>query len=234
MSEFELGLFCIAGIISIIVYIVFYFLLHKIVLKMYSAEEASEKDFPEFHKILKEVSGLAKIPKPKGYIIESDIPNIFATGRNPKHSIIGVTYGMAELLSEKEFRGVIAHEMAHIKNRDTLIQIITASVVGVFAFVAMAVRWKTLYDEMSGNGGQILNFIILTVVTPLIVIIIQLAITRKREYLADEVGAKIIHDPYSLTSALRKLNNGYESFSRLFSTHPSVDERIERLLEMRL
>ncbi len=236
-----------------------YFFSHKIVLMMYRAKPASKKDYPELNKIVAEVAHKAGIPKPKVYIIPTENPNAFATGRNPKHGVVACTKGILHLLSKEELKGVIAHEMSHIKNRDILIQTIASTIAGVISYIAMIARWGAIFGGFGGDrdGENVFSLLALAILTPIIALIIQLAISRSREYLADETGAKIIKNPKALASALEKLETGTRynplrfgnkttsslfianpfrttGLTALFSTHPPMKERIRRLNNMRI
>ncbi|MFQ5474821.1 MAG: zinc metalloprotease HtpX [Candidatus Nanoarchaeia archaeon] len=244
-------------IIAIVMNFGSYFFSHKIVLAMYRAKEATENDQPELFKMVREVAHLAKIPMPRVYIVNSANPNAFATGRNPKHGIVACTTGIMSLLSKDELRGVIAHEMSHIKNRDVLIQTIAATIAGVISYVAFMARWAAIFGGFGNDreGGGLLELIVLGIVTPLIAIMIQLAISRSREYLADQTGAKTINNPLALADALEKLESGgkhnpmrmgnqatsalfisnpfrMKGLMSLLSTHPPMKERIKRLRNM--
>lgn len=249
MTGFYLALF-----IVLIMNFVTYFFSDKIVLFMYRAKEIKEKDEPKLYKMIREVTHLAQIPMPRVYIIPSDSPNAFATGRNPKHAAVAVTKGIMNLLSERELKGVIAHEVAHVKNRDILIQTIAATVAGVISYLANMAIWFGIGGD-DDNGG-IIGAIIIAILAPIIALIIQLAISRSREYLADSTGAKTIHDPKALADALEKLDKGIsknplrfgnnstsslfianpfnaKGITQLFSTHPPMGIRIKRLREMK-
>jgi heat shock protein HtpX len=234
-----------------------YFFSDKIVLAMYRAKEVKENDNPKLYKLVKEVSHLANVPMPKVYIVPTQNPNAFATGRNPKHAAIAVTEGILSLLSESELKGVIAHEMAHIKNRDILIQTIAATIAGVISYVAMIARWGAIFGGFGDrdNGGSLIELLVLAIIAPLVAVIVQLAISRSREYMADETGAKTLHNAHGLVSALEKLERGSKysplkfgnnatsslfivnpfkgsALVNLFSTHPPMDKRIAKLKEM--
>ncbi|MFH1637886.1 MAG: zinc metalloprotease HtpX [Candidatus Woesearchaeota archaeon] len=237
-----------------------YFFSDKIVLAMYKAKEVKEHDQPRLYKIVKEVVHLAQVPMPKVYIIPTSTPNAFATGRNPKHSAVACTEGIMQLLNDHELKGVIAHEISHIKNRDILIQTIAATIAGVISYVAMVARWSAIFGGFGGRdqgGNNIVSLIVLAIITPLIAMLIQLAISRSREYLADESAAKILHDGHGLASALHKLEAGVKhdplrfgnnatsslfivnpfkasALLSLLSTHPSTKERIRRLEKLGL
>lgn len=230
----------------------------KIVLMMYRARKVTEKEAPALYKIVREVSKEAGIPMPVVYIVPTDTPNAFATGRSPKHSAIACTKGILSLLSDEELKGVIAHEMSHVRNRDTLIQTIAATIAGVISYAAYMARFAAI----SGRGdnrdsGQMFQLIALSIITPLLAMIIQLAISRSREFFADESGARIIKNPEALASALEKLDAGVKKnplrfgspatsslfivnpFSagavvNLLSTHPPLKVRIQRLRSMKI
>ncbi|MBW2972605.1 zinc metalloprotease HtpX [Candidatus Woesearchaeota archaeon] len=250
----------IAFIIVLLMNGLSYFFSHKLVLFMYRAKEAKESQHPDLFKTVREVAKLANIPMPKVYIIPSDSPNAFATGRNPKNAVVACTEGIMKLLNHDELKGVIAHEVAHIKNRDILIQTIAATIAGVISYVAMMARWAAIFGgfggDRDGDSGGILGWLALAILAPIIALIIQLAISRSREYLADETGAKTIHNPLALASALEKLEKGIshnplrfgnattsslfianpfsaKGLFTLFSTHPPMNERIKRLRKMR-
>lgn len=235
----------------------------KIVLWMYRAKEADKKKYPQLYSIIKEIATKAHLPMPKVYIIDTPQSNAFATGRNPQHAAVAVTAGIMQLLEEKELRGVLAHEMGHVKNRDILISTIAATIAGVISYIAMMARWAAIFggmnrDRENGNSN-ILELLVLAIVAPIMAMIIQLAISRSREYLADETGAKLSNDPLALASALQKIEKSVHNhpfarmgkteatahmfisnplkasaFLELFSTHPSTENRVKRLKEMRL
>ena len=237
-----------------------YFFSDKIVLLMYRAKEVKEKDAPNLFKIVKEVSQDANLPMPRVYIVPSETPNAFATGRSPKHSAVACTQGILSLLTKEELKGVIAHEMSHIKNRDTLIMVIASTIAGVISYLAMMARFAAIFgggnrDDRNGSNG--LGLLVMAIITPIIAMLIQLAISRSREYMADESGARIIKNPGALASALEKLEAGVkvhpmrlgsEATSSLFivnpfrasailsllSTHPPMNERVKRLREIKI
>jgi len=250
----------IAGVFVVVMNLVSYFFSHKIVLMMYKAKEVTEKTHPELFKIVREVVHLARIPMPKVYVIPSTQSNAFATGRDPKHAAVACTQGIMDLLSKDELKGVIAHEVSHIKNRDILIQTVAATIAGVISYVAMMARFSAIFGGFGGrdrDSGNLISLLALAIITPIIAMLIQLAISRSREYLADESAAKILHNPFGLASALEKLENnikhhpmkfGSPTTSSLFianpfrgrgmvsllSTHPPMKERIKKLKEMRV
>ncbi len=235
-----------------------YFFSDKIVLMMYRAREAPKKEYPSLHTMVEELSHEAGIPKPRVYIIPTETPNAFATGRNPKHAVVAATDGILKLLSEKELRGVIGHELGHVKNRDILITTIAATIATVISYVAMMARYTALFGGRDrDNNAGLIGLILLTVITPIVAMLIQLAISRAREYQADRTGAHLCKDAHSLASALHKLETGVRQhpmrsgspatsslfivnpFSSnfvvsLLSTHPPMAERVKRLKEMKV
>ncbi len=236
-----------------------YFWSDKIVLAMHRAKEVKRSEAPKLYELVKEVAHEAGLPMPKLYILPSMNPNAFATGRNPKHAAVACTQGILSLLTKEEFKGVIAHEMAHIKNRDILISTIAAMIAGVISYIAMMARWGAIFGGFGDReqGNNMLQLLVLAILTPLIATIIQLAISRSREYLADETGARIIQNPKALASALEKLELGSKArpmlsgntataslfivnpftargFINLFSTHPPIKERVKRLRLMKI
>ena len=243
----------IALIMALVMNLISYFFAHKIVLFMYRAKEADKTKYKGLYRDVKQVSGLANLPMPKVYIVPTNAFNAFATGRNPKHSVVAVTEGILELLTEKELKGVIAHEISHIRNRDILIGTIAAVIAGAISYIAFMARWGAIFGgDRDRGGGNIIGLLLLGIITPIIALIIQLAISRSREYLADNTGARLIKDPDALASALIKLHDGVkqnplkfgsESTAHMFivcpfnmkgvmsilSTHPSVTERVKRL-----
>ncbi len=235
-----------------------YFWSDRLVLMMYRAKPVSEHDSPELYRLVREVVQLARMPMPKIYIIPSEQPNAFATGRDPQHSAVAVTASIMHLLSKDELKGVIAHELSHIRHRDTLIQTVAGTIAGIIGFVAAMARWSAIFGGFGGgdnDNGGIISLLVLAIVTPIIATIIQLAISRSREYLADESAAKTLHDPNGLAQALEKLEHaskripmrlGSPSTENLFivnpfsgrrmmallSTHPPIKERITKLRSM--
>jgi heat shock protein HtpX len=248
----------IALVFAVIMNVGSYFFSHILVLKMYRAKEATKSDYPKLHKMVEDVAHKANIPKPKVYIVPTENPNAFATGRNPKNAVVACTEGIMKLLDERELKGVIAHEIAHVKNRDILIQTIAATIAAVISYVAFMARFAAIFGGMRGDdrgGENLFTLLALAILTPLIATILQLAISRSREYLADETGAKTIKDPKALANALHKLHTANQHcpmkvgnkatsslfivnpFSAkglvaLFSTHPPMEERIKRLNNM--
>ncbi len=237
----------------------------KIVLWMYRAKPADKKHHTKLYAVIKEISNKAHLPMPKVYIIDTPQSNAFATGRNPDHAAVAVTTGILQLLDEKELRAVLSHELGHVKNRDILISTVTATIAGVISYIAMMARWAAIFggmnrdDNQHNGGGNILELLLLAILAPLMAMIIQLAISRSREYLADETGAHLSKDPLALASALEKIEKNVRtfpfarmgkteatahlfianplkasSFLEFFSTHPSTENRIKRLKEMKV
>ncbi len=236
-----------------------YWFSDKIVLKIYRAQEVKKKDMPEYHKTVEEITKAAGIPMPKLYIVPSDAPNAFATGRNPNHAAVACTKGILSLLTKEELKGVLAHEVSHIKNRDILITTIAATIAAVISYVGFMARWAAIFGGggRDDNRNNLLGIIVLGIITPLIAMLLQLAISRSREYLADETGAKTIKDPKALASALEKIEKGIKlhpmrfgspatsslfienpfsahGMMALLSTHPPTKSRVERLRRMKV
>ncbi len=234
-----------------------YWFSDKIVLKMYGAQEVTPAEAPELHRMVEDLCREAGIPKPRVYIIPDDSPNAFATGRNPEHAAVAATQGIMRILTPEELKGVLAHEIGHVRNRDILISTIAATMAGAIMILADIARFSAIFGGSRDNdeGGGIIGVIVMSIVAPLAAMLIQMAISRSREYLADETGAHLAHNPQSLASALGKLARGVEqrpmdaspstahmfivnpltggSLMNLFSTHPPIEERIARLRAMR-
>ena len=236
-----------------------YWFSDKIVLRMYSAREVTQGEAPELYGIVAELTSKASLPMPKVYIMENDTPNAFATGRNPEHAAVAVTTGILRILSRDELMGVIGHELSHIQHRDILIGTIAATMAGAISILATMARWGAMFggvrsdDEEGGGGGNIIVVLIVSIFASIAAMLVQMAISRSREYLADEGGAHLSH-PLSLAKALGKLEvaaqrvpmNANPSTAHmfivnplrgggvlsLFSTHPPIEERIARLEEM--
>lgn len=245
--------------IALIMNLVSYWFSDKIVLKMYRAREASEAESPELYHIVSSLAQKAQIPMPRVYIIDQDSPNAFATGRNPSNGVVAVTTGIMRIMNRNELEGVLAHELSHIKHRDILVQTIAASLAGAITMLANIARFAAFFGGGSSDddegGGNILSIIIFSMIAAFAAILIQLAISRSREYLADEGGARLSGNPLFLANALKKLSAGVSKVPMhnvkpstepmfivnplrgkgvlsLFSTHPPVEERIRRLEEM--
>ncbi len=243
----------IALIIAGIINLSSYWFSDKIVLSMYRAKPLKENEAPEIHRIVQELSQNAGIPKPRVYYIDSPSPNAFATGRNPENGVVCITTGIVEMLTLDELKGVLAHEISHIKHRDTLISAVSATIAGAIVFLARMLGWAMIFGGRDDDdGGGFLGAILFMFLAPIAAMLIQLAISRSREFMADEEGAKISKSPLSLAKALEKLSYGAKKIplqganettshffivnplsgaglSKLFSTHPPIEERVKRL-----
>jgi heat shock protein HtpX len=234
-----------------------YWFSDKIVLKMYKAKEVTEAEAPDLYSIVRMLSQKAEIPMPKVYIIDQEQPNAFATGRNPKHAAVAVTTGIMRILSREELQGVIGHELAHVKHRDILVSTIAATIAGAISFLAQMAQWAMIFGGHRGDddeGGSPIAAFVMMIVGPIAAMIIQMAISRSREYGADKGGADIAGNPRYLAGALRKLDMASQKIHmdanpstahmfivnplsgggilKLFSTHPPIEERIARLESM--
>jgi heat shock protein HtpX len=237
-----------------------YWFSDKMALAMSRAREVSANEAPDLHHMVQFLASRAELPKPRVYIINDHTPNAFATGRNPQHAAVAVTSGLMQLLSRDELEGVLAHELAHIKNRDILISSIAAVMAGAISYLASMAQWAMLFggfrgDDEEGGGGNMLSGLVMMIIAPLAATIIQLAISRSREFQADATGAGICGRPHSLANALAKLEQGNRrepmnvnpataqmyivnplsggQIAGLFATHPPIRERIDRLLSRR-
>jgi heat shock protein HtpX len=241
---------------ALIMNMVTYWFSDKIVLRMYGANQVKEADAPELFSIVRLSAQKASIPKPKVYIIENDSPNAFATGRNPSHAAVAVTTGIMRILSRDELTGVIGHELAHVKHRDILIGTVAATIAGAISYLAQMAHWAMLFGGRSDDEdrGNPIAALAMMIVGPIAALLIQMAISRSREYSADEGGARIAGSPYSLANALKKLHIASQRIPleanpatahmfivnplsgrgllTLFSTHPPIEERIARLEAM--
>lgn len=247
-------------VISIAMNFASYWYSDKIVLKMYGAQEVTPQSAPDLVRLVSGLAQKARMPMPKVYIINTDVPNAFATGRDPEHGVVAVTTGIMRALNYEELEGVVAHELAHIKNRDTLISTIVASVAGVITMIANIAQWSAILgfgrgDDGEGGGiGGIIEFVFLVVLAPLAATLIQLGVSRSREYIADETGGAVSGNPLALASALKKieyyarhqvmpeatpatshmfivnpLSGARSMMVSLFSTHPSTADRVAKL-----
>ena len=251
------GILFIAGVIAIIYGIVGYFLGDKIVLATSGAHEVNPKKYPYLDNVVEGLAISAGIPKPKLYVIEDNSPNAFAAGRDPKHASLAVTTGLLKIMNRQELEGVVAHEMSHIQNRDIQIMTITSILFGIISIVSEIAIRVLIFGGGDDRGNQnivgIIFAIILIILAPIIAMMIQLAISRNREYLADSSSAKLTRYPKGLADALRKIANIHQpvknasqgtahmyianplkggGVSGLFSTHPPIEERIKRLDSM--
>ncbi|MBI3085022.1 MAG: zinc metalloprotease HtpX [candidate division NC10 bacterium] len=236
----------------------------RIVLWMYGAQEVSETEAPEFHALVRRLAQRAGLPMPRVYVIPTDTPNAFATGRNPDHAAVAATQGILRILSPDELEGVMAHELGHVRHRDILISTVAATLAGAIMMLARMAQWAAWFgggrssEEDEGGAGGVLGLVLLAILAPLAAMLIQMAISRAREYLADAAGAQISRKPWALADALEKLERaatavpleanpatahlyianplkGHESWANnMFSTHPPVEERVARLRAMRI
>ncbi len=251
----ETGLM-IAFIFSLAINFGSYWFSDKIVLTMYRAKQVTRNEAPELYDAVQRLSEKAMLPMPKVYIMDNPTPNAFATGRNPHNGAVAVTTGIMRILNRDELEGVIAHELAHIKNRDILVSTIAATLVGTITFIARMAGWAAMFGgSRDSRDSNALTDLALIILAPIAAVLVQLAISRSREYGADAGGAEISDKPLALASALGKLSNANanlpmrnadtasahmfivnplsgKSFMKLFSTHPPAEERIKRLKEI--
>ncbi len=235
-----------------------YWFSDKIVLRMYGAQEVTPQQAPELYAMVGDLAREAGLPMPKVFVIPQDTPNAFATGRNPSHAVVAVTEGIVRLLSPAELKGVLAHEMTHVRHRDILIQSVAATLGGAIMTLANMFRFAPLYvgGEEEQRRGNPLSLMLFVILGPFAAMLIQMAISRSREYLADEGGARLCHDPEPLARALEKLEFANQQMPMLvnpatenmfivnpltggglmslFSTHPPIAERVARLRAMRV
>ena len=239
-----------------------YWFSDKIVLRMYGAQEISQSDDPELFSIVRELTVRDGLPMPRVYIIPEETPNAFATGRNPEHAAVAVTQGIRRILDRRELAGVLGHELSHVKHRDILISSIAATLAGAISYLAQMAQWAAIFGggsrDREEGGSNIFGLLFMMIVAPIAAMLIQMAVSRSREYSADEGGAKVSGDPLALASALRKLQMGAQNIplqvsdatanstahmfivnplsgggiANLFSTHPPMEERIARLEAM--
>ena len=235
--------------------VISYFASDRIVLWSYRAKLVSESEAPSLYRIVRQVSQQANLPMPKVAIVPTQTPNAFATGRNPHHAVVAVTEGILTMLTEDELRGVLAHEVSHVRNRDILVMSVAATLAGAISFMARWFGWNMMFGgsrDRDSNGLTIIIAVVGMILAPIAALLVQLAISRSREYKADYVGAKTIGQPLVLASALEKLEaanrrrpitfgspasqslfivNPFRggAFVRIFSTHPPIEERVERL-----
>jgi heat shock protein HtpX len=252
------GYLYLFGVLALAMNLGAYFFSDQIVLSMHHAREVSPSEAPDLHAMVAELSQQAGIPKPRLYVIAEDQPNAFATGRNPEHGVVAITDGIVRVLDRRELRGVLAHELAHIKNRDILVSSVAAAAAALISYVAQVLSFASLFgggQDAEEHESGAASGILVALVAPLAATLIQLGISRSREYLADETGANISGDPEALARALVKLEEAshlvpveavpataslfivnpfgtLHTVSKWFSTHPQTHERVERLLAM--
>jgi heat shock protein HtpX len=253
------GIF-VAFIFALLMNFASYWFSDKIVLTMYGAREVSPREAPELYRLVQRLAQRAGIPMPRVYIIASDAPNAFATGRNPQHGAVAVTEGILRQLNEEELAGVLAHELGHIRNRDTLIMTVAATLAGAITMLAHMAQWGAIFggfgrhDDEDSGGSSVFGLLLMAILAPIAATLIQLAISRSREFSADSTGAAIAGSPQWLARALEKLHYASQrmpmdanpatahlfivnpltggSLMNLFSTHPPIEERIRRLRRM--
>jgi heat shock protein HtpX len=250
----------IAFMMALVMNFVSYWFSDKIVLAMYKAQPVTEAQAPDLHAMIRRLTQKAGLPMPKVYIIPDDSMNAFATGRNPEHGVVAVTEGIMRALDREELEGVIAHELAHIKHRDILTGTIVATIAGAISMLAQMAQWAMIFGggrrDDSDEGGSPVVALVMMIVAPIAAMLVQMAISRTREYEADKGGAAIAGNPYGLANALLKLERGAQlvpmhdakpatahmfimnpltggGLMKLFSTHPPIAERVKRLKEMR-
>jgi heat shock protein HtpX len=236
--------------IAAVINFISYFYSDKIALRMYNAQPVTREELPRVYAVVERMTGRAGIPMPKIYVIPTESPNAFATGRNPKHASVAVTHGILGLLNDEELEGVLAHELSHVRNRDILTSSIAATLAGAITILGRMAFW---FGGGRRRGGGLIGMLVMLILAPLAATLIQLWVSRTREYEADASGAHLTGNPYALASALEKIsaasrqvpllaspNSAHlfiiapllsgESFASLFSTHPPVQKRIERLI----
>jgi heat shock protein HtpX len=252
----------IAFILAFVMNIGSYWFSDRIVLSMYGAQPVDEAQAPGLYRIVRELAAEAKIPVPPIYLVQDDSPNAFATGRNPSHAAVAVTAGILRIMSEDELKGVLAHELSHVRNRDTLTMTIAATLAGAITYLAQMAQWAAIFgggrrsDDDGGGEGGMIGMLLMAILAPFAAMLIQMAISRGREYEADASGARLCHRASGLEHALEKLDVASRQepmeatpatahlfivnpltgggFATLFSTHPPIEERIARLRAMRI
>ena len=250
----------IAFVVAVVMNFGSYWYSDKLVLRAYRAREASPEQFPQLNNIVKRLAQKAGLPTPKVYIVDNEAPNAFATGRNPEHAAVAATTGILRILNEQELEGVLAHELSHVYHRDTLTSAIAATLAGAISMIANIAQFTMLFGlgrEDGEEGPGLLGSLLMMVLAPIAATLIQLAVSRSREYAADEKGAKLCGKPRALASALQKLQRASQeatmtqaqehpntahlfivnplsasNLKNLFSTHPSTEDRVRRLEAM--
>ena len=236
-----------------------YYFSDTMILKHYNAIEVDPREAPMLYRVVERLVERAELPMPKVYIIHDHIPNAFATGRNPEHAAVAITTGLLELLNEDEIEGVMAHELSHVRNRDILVATIAATIAGAVAFIANMLQWGAIFGSRNNRNGNPLLMIVMAILLPLAASIIQMTISRSREFMADEGAARLTGHPEWLQNALVKLSNYNTrgevqgatpenahmfiispfdgknfSFANLFRTHPTTEQRLERLEKLKM
>lgn len=251
----------VALVLAVVMNFGSYWFSDKLVLRMYRAQPVGPNNAPELYSVVEDLVRRAQIPMPAVYIVENDTPNAFATGRNPEHAAIAATTGLMRIMNREELTGVLAHELSHVRHRDTLVSAIAATLAGAITMLANMAQWLLLFGGLRGNdeegGGGLLGTLAMMILAPFAAVLIQMAVSRSREFGADKGGAELTGNPRGLASALRKLEQantrapikaaadhpatahlfivnplGGLSLARLFTTHPATEERIRRLESM--
>ena len=259
-----LGYLFLGGLAGLIFFVVLagvfnfaaYWFSDKLALRMAGAHEVTPEEAPRLHRVVEDVLSMTKLPmKPKVYLSQNPSRNAFATGRNPKHAVVAATTGIMDLLDDRELKGVMAHELGHVGNRDILIGSIAAVLAGAISWITTSMMWSMMFGRRNNENGMLALLAI--ILMPMAAAIVQMSISRTREYEADKTGARTTHDPDALADALAKLHQGAmmrpmqvnpsqahmyivnplagfkgQNFSNLFSTHPPIEERISRLRQM--
>lgn len=248
----------VALIFAVLMNFGMFFFSHRLVLMMYRARPASKQEYPKLHRMIEELCHKMHLPKPALYIVPTQTPNAFATGPSYKKAVVACTEGILSLLSEDELKGVLAHELGHVKNRDMLVTTIAAAMAAVISYIAQMAQFAAIFGggRDREGAGNLISVLLLAILAPIIALILQLAISRSREFLADETGAKVLKDGVPLANALNKLEHGCkvkplkggnpatsslfivnpftaDGLVSLFSTHPSTKARVERLTKMK-
>jgi len=249
----------VAFVLALLMNFASYWFSDKMVLAMYGARPVEEAAAPGVHAMLRRLTTRAGIPMPRVYLIKADTPNAFATGRDPQHAAVAVTEGIMRILDDDELEGVLAHELSHVKNRDVLIATIAATLAGAITYLAHMAQWAAMFGGRSSDdeerGSNPIGLIVMAVLAPIAAMLVQLAVSRAREFQADATGAKVAGRPWGLAKALAKLETANAAapiaanpstahlfivnplsgatLMRLFSTHPPIEERIARLRGMR-
>ena len=252
----------VALVLALVMNVGSYWFSDRLVLASYGARPVTEAEAPGLYRIVRELAAHAQIPVPPIYIVQDDSPNAFATGRNPQHAAVAVTEGILRIMTEDELRGVLAHELSHVKNRDTLTMTIAATIAGAITYLAQMAQFAAIFgggrrsDDEGGGGGSAIGALLMAVLAPVAALLIQAAISRSREYQADASGAELCGRASGLEHALQKLETASQQvpldatpatahlfivnpltgggLATLFSTHPPIEERIARLRAMRL
>ncbi|MGH2473168.1 MAG: zinc metalloprotease HtpX [Candidatus Limnocylindria bacterium] len=245
----------VALVLAVVMNISAYWFSDRIALAFAKARQVSQAEAPELYGLVGQLAREANMPMPRVYVIDQPAPNAFATGRDPQHAVVAVTAGILEVASPRELRAILAHELGHVRNRDTLVMAVVASIAGAISYIAQLAQWSMWFGGRDDDDGQSpIGAIVAIILLPIAALLIQLAISRSREFGADESGAQLVNDPLGLASALRKLEAYNKKvplavnpsvsalfivqpllpggMTRWFSTHPPIEERVARLERM--